>query len=132
MQPLPFVVLIFPYPPIKVMAIVVINGVSKDTMELSIHSCEDLQERVVGLKLILHPRHGRSVGIQIDSGGLSPSPLTVFPGGYRHPCISVAHGCRHCVLRRSLWHSLEASQTIRLTCRLTNQPTIQLTAQPTN
>ena len=57
------------------------NGVFEDTIELPIHSCEDLQERVVGPKLILHPRHARSVGIQTDSGGLSPSPLMAFPGG---------------------------------------------------
>jgi hypothetical protein len=114
-QPLPFAVLVFPYPPVEVTAIVVMDGVSKDTMELLICSREDLQERVVGPNLILHPRHARSVGVQTNGGGLVT--LTVDsadsnPGGYPHPRISVARGCRHCVLRRSIRRSLKASQTI--------------------
>jgi hypothetical protein len=44
MQTLPFAVLLFPNPPIKVTAIVVMDGVSKDTMEFPIRSCEALQE----------------------------------------------------------------------------------------
>ncbi len=123
-QPLPFAVLLFPYPPIKVTAIVVMDGVSKGTMELPICSLEDLQERVVGPKLILCPWHARSVGIQADGGGVVTLTVDGIPGGYRHPRISVPHGCRHSVLRRSIWCSLEASQTIRPTCQQTKQPTI--------
>jgi hypothetical protein len=69
MQTLPFAVLVFPYPPVKVTAMVVMDGVSNDVMELLIHSREDLQEQVVGPKLIFHLRHVRSVGIKWCGGG---------------------------------------------------------------
>ncbi len=62
-QPLPFAVLFFPYPPVEVTDIVVMDGVSKDIMELMIRSHENLQEQVVGPKLILCPQHARSVGV---------------------------------------------------------------------
>ena len=54
-QALPFAVLVLHNPPVKMMAIVVMDGVAKDIMEFPICSCEDLQEQVVGLKLILRP-----------------------------------------------------------------------------
>jgi hypothetical protein len=38
-QTLPFAVLVFPNPPVEVTAIVVMDGVSKDTMEFLIRSC---------------------------------------------------------------------------------------------
>ncbi len=109
---LPFAVLIFPYPPVEVMAIVVMDGVSEDTMELPICSCEDLQEWIVGLKLILCPRHARSVGIWTAGGGVVTLTVDGVPGGFRHLRISAARGCRHCVLRKSIWCSLKAFQTI--------------------
>jgi hypothetical protein len=60
-QTLPFAVLGFPNPPVEVTAIVVMDGVPKDTMEFPIRSCEALQKRVVSPKLILRPRHAGSV-----------------------------------------------------------------------
>ncbi len=75
-----FVALVFTFPLVEVIAIVVMDGVSKDTIELPICSCDDLQEGVVGTKLILCPWHARSVGVWTNGGGLSPSPLTAFPG----------------------------------------------------
>jgi hypothetical protein len=109
MQPLPFAVLVFPNPPVEVTAIVVMDGVSKDTMALLICSRKDLQEWFVGPKLILCPQHARSVGVPTDGGGVVTLTVDGIPGGYRHPCIGVARGCGHCVLRRSVWRSLEAS-----------------------
>jgi hypothetical protein len=101
-QPLPFVILVFLYPPIKMTAITVMDGVSEDTAELPICSREDLQERVVGLKLILHPWHTRSVGVQTNGGGVVTLTIDGIPRGYRHPRISIARGCMRSVLRRSV------------------------------
>jgi hypothetical protein len=39
---LPFAVFVSPNPPVEVTAIVVMDGVSEDTMEFPIRSCEDL------------------------------------------------------------------------------------------
>jgi hypothetical protein len=66
---LPFAVLVFPYPRVEVTAIVVMDSVSKDTMELLICSHEDLQVWGVGPKLILCPQHARSVGVWTNGGG---------------------------------------------------------------
>ena len=78
-QTLPFAVLVFPNPPVEVTAIVVMDGVSKDTMELSIRSCEALalQERVVGPKLILCPWHAGSV--QTIGGGVVTHTIDGIP-----------------------------------------------------
>jgi hypothetical protein len=65
MQTLPFAVLLFPNPPFKVTAIVVMDGVSKDTMEFPIHSCEALQEWVISPKLIHCPRHPGSLVVGV-------------------------------------------------------------------
>ena len=78
-QTLPFAVLVFPNPPVEVTAIVVMDGVSKDTMELLIHSCEALQERVVRPKLILHLRHMGSVGIWTIGGGVVTHTIDGIP-----------------------------------------------------
>jgi hypothetical protein len=80
-QPLPFAVLVFPYPPVKLTAIVVMDCVSEDTIELPIRSREDMQEQVVGPKLICCPRHARNVGAWTNIEGFLPSLLTAFPGG---------------------------------------------------
>jgi hypothetical protein len=80
-QTLPFAVLVFPNPPVKVTAIVVMDGVSKDTMELSIRSCEALQERVVVLKLILCPRYAWSVGVWTIGGGMVTLTVDGIPWG---------------------------------------------------
>jgi len=42
MKALPFAVFVSPNPPVEVTAIVVMDGVSKDTMEFPIRSCEAL------------------------------------------------------------------------------------------
>jgi hypothetical protein len=97
-QTLPFAVLVFPNPPVEVTAIVVMDGVSKDTMELSIRSCEALQEWVVGPKLILCPWHAGSVGARTIGGGVVTHTIDGIPWGYRHPRICAAHGCGHCRL----------------------------------
>jgi hypothetical protein len=80
-QLLPFAVLVFPDPPIEVTAIVVMDGVSKDTMEFPIRSCENLQEWVVGSKLILRLRHARSVGIWTNGGGVVTLTVDGIHGG---------------------------------------------------
>ena len=98
MQTLPFVVLVFPNPLVEVTAIVVVDGVSKDSMELSIHSCEALQERFVGPKLILLPRHTGSVGVRTFGGGVVTRTVDGIPWGYRHPRTCVARGCGRCRL----------------------------------
>ena len=97
MQALPFAVFVFPNPPVEVTAIVVMDGVSEDTMEFPIRSCEDLQERVGNPKLVLRPRHAGNVGVRPNSGGGVVS-LTVdgIPRGYRHPCICIVRGCGRC------------------------------------
>ena len=100
MQTLPFVVLIFPNPPVKVTAIVVMDGVSKDTMEFPIRPCEALQERVFGPKLILRPRYAGNVGVWTHGGGVVTLTIDGIPGGYRHPCISVICGCGRCRSRQ--------------------------------
>ena len=79
MQTLPFAVLVFSNPPVKVTAIVVMDGVPKDTMEFPICSCEALQKRVVGPKLILCPRHTRSVGVQTIGGGVATLTVGDIP-----------------------------------------------------
>ena len=68
-------------------AIVVMDGDPKDTMELSIRSCEALQERVVSPKLILV----RTIG-----GGVVTLTVDGIPWGYRHPCICIVRGCGQC------------------------------------
>ena len=69
MQALPFAFFVFPNPPVEVTAIVVMDGVPKDTMEYPIRSCEDLQEQVSSPKLVLRPRHTGNVGVRPNSGG---------------------------------------------------------------
>jgi hypothetical protein len=92
-QALPFAVLLFPNPPVKVTAIVVMDGVSKDTMELPIRSCEVLQEWIVGPKLILRPRHAGDVDVRPISGGGFTLTVDGIPRGYRHPRICIVRGC---------------------------------------
>jgi hypothetical protein len=92
-QTLPFAVLVFPNPPVKVTAIVVMDGVSKDTMEFPIRSCEALQERVNSPKLILRQWHVGSVGVRTLGGGIVTLTVDGIPWGYRHPRICVVRGC---------------------------------------
>jgi len=65
MQTLPFAVLLFPNPPVEVTAIIVKDGVSKDTIAFLIRSCEALQELVIGRRLIHHPRHEGSLVVGV-------------------------------------------------------------------
>ncbi len=91
MQALPFAILVFPNPPVEVAAIVVTDGITKDTMEFLICTCEELQERIIGPELILHPQHTGCVGIWTNYGGVITLTIDGVPKGYCHPCISVAH-----------------------------------------
>ena len=75
------------------MAIVVMDGVPKDTTKLLIHSCETLQERVVSPKLVLCPRQVGSVGVWTVGGGVVSLTIDGIPWGYRHPRICVVCGC---------------------------------------
>ena len=113
-QTLPFVVLVFPNPPVEVMAIVVMDGVSKDTMELSIRSCEALQERVVGPKLIHCPRHAGSVGVWTIGGGVVTHTVDGIPWGYHHPRICVARGCGRCRLLQLQCHHFLRQTSINI------------------
>ena len=122
-QTLPFAVLVFPNPPIEVTAIVVMDGVPKDTMEFPIRSCEALQEWVISPKFILRPRHAGSVGVRTIGGGVVTLTVDGISWGYRHPRIWVVRGCgrcrllqlrRHHVLRRTSVNILAVSS--RLSC----------------
>jgi hypothetical protein len=90
-QTLPFAVLVFPNPPIKVTAIVVMVGVPKDTMEFPICSCEALQKRVVGPKLILCPRHVGSMGVRTIGGKVVTLTVDDIPWGWGY-CHCWRHG----------------------------------------
>jgi hypothetical protein len=72
------------------------DGVSKDTMELLIRSCEALQERVVGPKLSLHLWHTGSVGIWTIGGGVVTLTVGNILWGYRHPGSPVVAGVAGC------------------------------------
>jgi hypothetical protein len=131
-QLLPFAVLIFPYPPIKETAIVVMDGVSKDTMELLICSREDLQERVIGSKPILHPRHVRSVGVWTNGGGVVTLTIDSVPGGYitRTSALPMGVGIVYCAGAFGAASRLpEPSDLLagRPTDHPTNRPTDRLT-----
>jgi hypothetical protein len=94
---LPFAVFVSPNPSVEVMAIVVMDGVSEDTMEFPIRSCEDLQERVGNPKLVLRLRHAGNVGVRPNSGvGVVALTVDSIPWGYRHPHICIVHGCGRC------------------------------------